>query len=62
MKAISDVKELTLCRDCVHGERDPYMPQMVLCKINRRWLKGDGYCSDGEKKQGADTVNGNKTQ
>lgn len=50
-QAVVSVEKLTLCRDCQHGEKDRYILQMVFCRLTRRWIKGDGYCSDGEARQ-----------
>ena len=50
-KLISGAKELTMCRDCQHGEKDRYIPQMVFCRLTRRWMNESGFCSDGEARQ-----------
>ena len=46
-KLITGPKELTMCRDCQHGEKDRYIPQMVFCRLMRRWMNESGFCSDG---------------
>ena len=50
-QAVISVEKLTLCRDCKNGEKDEFFPQMVFCRLTRRWMNGTGFCSDGEERR-----------
>ncbi len=40
-----------LCQNCTHHDTDTCPENRVWCKMLRRYMKLDGYCSFGERKE-----------
>ena len=52
-KVIADLesKQPILCQNCTHHDTEDCPQNRVWCKMLRRYMKLDGYCSYGERKE-----------
>lgn len=53
---VSDVIEVVRCKYCEYYDTNGHMPEFGWCYYCRRVKTDEDFCSDGERKEGADNA------
>ena len=51
-----DAITVVRCRDCKKHSSSVFYPDMFFCPEHGRYMNPDGYCSYGEREEGADNA------